>query len=114
MRTDPLRSLLVSLVTVLTLSTLAACEKNSAPLGQGAETEPSRNADLEFNATDGTCGAGSLSPLLGRNIESIDAATLPSNRRILFTTAPDPVLDDPTRLTIRVEPSGRIVRLDCG
>lgn len=114
MTTVALQRLVFGLVPILALGTLAACEKNPAPIGQGVETEPSRNPGSDSDPADGTCGAGSLSPLLGRNIESIDAATLPSNRRILFTTAPDPALDNPARLTIRVEPGGRIVRLHCG
>lgn len=109
-----LQRLVFRLVPILALGTLAACDTTPAPIGQGAGIEPSENPDPGSGSTDDTCGAASLSPLVGRNIESMDAASLPSNRRVLFTTGAQPTLDNPARLTIVVEPSGRIVRLRCG
>lgn len=61
-----------------------------------------------------TCGAAPHSALIGRDVRAIDAGTLPANRRIIFTTSASSGRNDPARLTIEVNSSGRVTAVRCG
>jgi hypothetical protein len=89
---------------VLALGLLMACDGEPRP----PVTDPSPPIAPQ------TCGAAGLSALVGRDVQTIDAATLPTNRRIVFANNAGSGRTDPTRLTIQVSQTGRVSAVRCG
>ena len=80
---------------------LAAC----APTG-----EPPAEVAMEADA----CGAGALQGLVGTSVGTLDAASLPEPRRILFPGDAATMDFAPGRLNVVIDASDRVERVFCG
>jgi hypothetical protein len=89
---------------------LAGCSPD--PDAVGRPMTPGTTQDRVF--VGDPCGAGRLQSLVGQNAETLNAAALPVESRIVYPGAETGPAFRSDRLTVIVDESATITRVECG
>lgn len=65
-------------------------------------------------ASDDACGAAALQPLVGTSVGTLDPATLPEPRRIIFPGQAVTMDFAAERLNVEIGPDDAVARVYCG